>query len=82
MKNRISLISLLIALALALAAMTGCAFAEGETVEQENPFEHWNPDAPALKALIEYVEAVTDPDSPDFIPEVDRIATYDMDGTL
>ncbi|MBR6891232.1 MAG: haloacid dehalogenase-like hydrolase [Clostridia bacterium] len=82
MKNRISLIALLIALVLALAAMTGCAFAEGEAAEQENPFEQWNPEAPALKALIEYVEAVTDPDSPDFIPEVDRIATYDMDGTL
>ena len=25
---------------------------------------------------------MTDPDSPDFIPEMDRIATFDMDGTL
>ena len=48
----------------------------------EAPFAQWNPDAPALKTLIEYVEAVTDPDSPDFIPEADRIATFDMDGTL
>ncbi|MEE1088176.1 MAG: hypothetical protein UIC63_04355, partial [Bacteroidaceae bacterium] len=28
------------------------------------------------------MEAVTDPDSEDFIPEADRIATFDMDGTL
>ena len=28
------------------------------------------------------VAAVTDPDSPDFIPERDRIAVFDNDGTL
>ena len=45
-------------------------------------FTDWNPEAPALKALIEYVEAVTDESSPDYIPPADRIATFDMDGTL
>ena len=49
---------------------------------EEEIFSNWNPEAPALGALIEYVEAVTDPDSPDFIPKEDRIATFDMDGTL
>ena len=53
-----------------------------DEVAEEAPFTQWNPDAPALNALIEYVEAVTDPDSPDFIPEADRIATFDLDGTL
>jgi hypothetical protein len=53
-----------------------------DEVAEETPFTQWNPDAPALNALIEYVEAVTDPDSPDFIPEADRIATFDLDGTL
>ena len=48
----------------------------------ENPFADWNPDAPALHALIEFVEAVTDEASPDYIPPEDRIATFDMDGTL
>ena len=50
--------------------------------EEEPLFADWNPDAPALKALIEYVESVTDESSPDYIPPVDRIATFDMDGTL
>jgi len=50
--------------------------------EYEDVFAEWNPDAPALKALVDYVEAVTDPESPDFIPKEDRIATFDMDGTL
>ncbi len=50
--------------------------------EYEEVFSEWNPDAPSLKALMEFVEAVTDEESPDYIPPVDRIATFDMDGTL
>ena len=45
-------------------------------------FSEWNQDAPALKTLIEYVEDVTNETSPNFIPVSDRIATFDMDGTL
>ena len=63
------------------AAVEAPAEEEAEP-EGDDWFDEWNADAPALKALIEYVEAVTDPDSPDFIPEMDRIATFDMDGTL
>ena len=69
-----------------LAVLTALVMALMLTVpamaEEENPFADWNPDAPALKALIEYVESVTDESSPDYIPPVDRIATFDMDGTL
>ena len=42
----------------------------------------WNDDAPAKKALIEYVNAVTAKGSADYIPAEDRIATFDMDGTF
>ncbi len=57
--------------------------AEEEAAEEtEDVFADWNKDAPALKTLIEYVEAVTDENSPDYIPVEDRIATFDMDGTL
>ena len=66
----------LLALVMILAAVP--VFAENE----EADFADWNPEAPALKALIEYVEDVTDEASPNFIPEGDRIATFDMDGTL
>ena len=48
----------------------------------EDIFADWNPDAPALNTLIDYVEAVTDESSPDFISVEDRIAVFDMDGTL
>ena len=83
-KSIVTLLTLLLAALLAAASLSGFALAESATVveQPEDPFQQWNPDAPALKALVEYVEAVTDPSSPDFIPEMDRIATFDMDGTL
>ena len=65
-----------------VVAMLLCSFAALAEGDVEATFTQWNPDAPALNALIDYVEAVTDPDSGDFIPEPDRIATFDMDGTL
>lgn len=74
------LLAVLLCAALMMMSLTGFAFAEAVPVEE--PFSQWNADAPALNALTEYVEAVTDPDSPDFIPAADRVATFDMDGTL
>ncbi|WP_395684857.1 HAD family hydrolase [Aestuariivirga sp.] len=41
----------------------------------------WN-DGPARRAIIAFVSAVTSPSNPDFVPEAERIATFDMDGTL
>ena len=34
------------------------------------------------QAIVEFVAAVTDPDSAEFVPERDRIAVFDNDGTL
>ena len=42
----------------------------------------WNDDAAAKKELTEYVEAVTKEGSADFIPVENRIAVFDLDGTL
>ena len=42
----------------------------------------WVNDAASKKALIDYVDDVTDKDSPNFIPLNDRIAVFDLDGTL
>ncbi len=49
---------------------------------EEEVFASWNDVAPALDLLIEYVETVTDESSPDFIPVENRIAVFDMDGTI
>ena len=91
MKANKQWIALLLA-ALLLLSAAGCgqtnapaenaAETEETTEIADAAFSLWNADAPALTALTEYVEAVTNPDSPDFIPEEDRIATFDMDGTL
>ena len=48
----------------------------------EEVFAEWNSDAPALNTLVDYVENVTDESSADFIPVENRIAVFDMDGTL
>lgn len=51
-----------------------------KTVKKEY-FTQWN-SCEALTALKAYVEDVTNPNSPNFIKEEDRIATFDMDGTF
>lgn len=50
--------------------------------DEEDPLSLWSDDAPLKKELTAYVEAVTDESSPDFIPAEDRVATFDVDGTL
>ena len=39
-------------------------------------------ETPAKQAVLDFVDAVTAPDSPDFVAEPDRIAVFDNDGTL
>ncbi len=58
--------------------------AETETAEKSaaEVLSLWQEDAPARKELISFMEAVTDPDSPDYIPVENRIAVFDLDGTL
>jgi phosphoglycolate phosphatase-like HAD superfamily hydrolase len=41
----------------------------------------WNETA-AKKSIVTFVERVTKPGSPDFVPPAERIATFDNDGTL
>jgi hypothetical protein len=36
----------------------------------------------AKQSIVEFVAAVTDPDSPDFVAKQDRVAVFDNDGTL
>ncbi len=41
----------------------------------------WN-ETPAKKAIINYVNIITNPESADFVPETERIAILDNDGTM
>lgn len=46
-----------------------------------DPLPSWNTTA-TRAAIIAFVDEVTDPDSASFVPEADRIAVFDNDGTL
>ncbi len=50
-------------------------------VAQSNLLPSWN-DGPAKQSIVAFVEKVTTPGSPDFVPPAERIATFDNDGTL
>ena len=58
--------------ALAMSAFSGLSAAD--------PLPSWNDTAPK-KDIIAFVEKVTKPGSPDFVPPPERIATFDNDGT-
>ncbi|MCQ2787072.1 MAG: hypothetical protein MJ199_01570, partial [Bacilli bacterium] len=57
-----------------------CVIAPMERYHDYN-FKYWN-NAPALKTLKEYVRNAVTPRNADYVPKDDRIATFDMDGTL
>ncbi|MFY9254170.1 MAG: HAD family hydrolase [Fuerstiella sp.] len=46
-----------------------------------DPLPSWN-DGKAKQSIIDFVEKVTQPDSPHFVPPAERIATFDNDGCL
>jgi lysophospholipase L1-like esterase len=46
-----------------------------------DPLPSWN-DGPTKRAILEFVAAVTTPDSKDFVPVSERVAVFDHDGTL
>ncbi|MBU6182806.1 MAG: haloacid dehalogenase-like hydrolase [Verrucomicrobia bacterium] len=48
---------------------------------QADPLPSWNAGA-AKEAIVEFVEKTTRQGSPDFVPEPERIAVFDNDGTL
>src|SRR5215472_9600703 len=47
----------------------------------DDPLPSWN-DGPTKKAILDFVHATTDRMSSRFVPESERIATFDQDGTL
>lgn len=50
--------------------------------KQNNYLASWTDNTFAKNKIFEYVKNVTDSKSPDFIPESERIAVFDMDGTI
>ena len=71
-------------LGISLTAAVVWMFASGTALAADlaaDPLPSWN-DGPAKQSIITFVEKVTKPGSPDFVPVPERIATFDNDGTL
>ena len=64
----------------ALGALTKRAVSA--PVDGNEALSLWNDGTGAKKSLIDYVNTVTKEGGKDFIPAEDRIAVFDMDGTL
>jgi hypothetical protein len=64
-----------------IAAVASIAISWAAPGSAQQPLPSWNDTAPK-KAIVDFVERVTKPGSPDFVPSAERIATFDNDGTL
>lgn len=73
------------ALALTLSLTLLCVWVlEGPARAQDgaaDPLPSWN-EGPARQAVVSFVQRVTAVGGPDFVPEAERVAVFDNDGTL
>lgn len=90
MKNR-KLCAAVLAATLGLGFMAEVSYADAmsrteisqiSVNKKGSNFKYWNKDAASYQALTSYVKDVTDKNSKNFIPVPDRIAVFDLDGTL
>ncbi len=68
-------------LKLTMLALTAVALMGFQASASAEALASWN-DGPAKKAILEFVKATTEKSSPKFVPEDERVATFDQDGTL
>jgi len=61
--------------------MLAAAFLAPANAQAEDPLASWN-DGPAKAAIVNFVEATTAEGLPSFVPQEERIAVFDNDGTL
>ncbi len=75
-KNRLILV--LFPLIYSIFNFTSCI---QETKQNSDPLPSWNEGA-TKQSIIDFVNGITDENSPNFVKPEDRIATFDNDGTL
>jgi phosphoglycolate phosphatase-like HAD superfamily hydrolase len=56
-------------------------FIGSQAQAQTDPLPSWN-DGPTKQGIVEFVKATTTQGTPTFVPQPERIATFDQDGTL
>ncbi|MBB3398127.1 MULTISPECIES: HAD family hydrolase [unclassified Rhizobium] len=64
-----------------MLVLAATLFLAASASAQSDPLSSWNDTAPKA-AIVSFVERVTKQGSPDFVPEAERIAVFDNDGTL
>ena len=55
---------------------------QAQAADPAEAFPSWAADSPALAELVEFVAGVTDEQSPEYLEPKDRLAVFDMDGTI
>ena len=88
--RRIVSILTVIAVMTGTGLLTGCAVTAvvndnagpAYNVEASGVIDGWKPDSPAMLSIVEFVRNSVDETSDAYIPVEDRIAVFDMDGTL
>lgn len=63
-----------------IVAALACLGGTLAVAAQADPLPSWN-DGPAKQAIVDFVQATTTQDSPKFVPQPERIAAFDQDGT-
>lgn len=53
-----------------------------DSVKLAEAFPSWDPESPALAELVGFVADVSDESSENYVEPQDRVATFDMDGTI
>ena len=82
--------TILLLVSVAAMALTADVMAEtrdeiakiGQNVGAEGKFCYWTEGSVPLAKLKNFVERVTNPQSDGFVPQSDRVAVFDLDGTL
>ena len=64
-----------------LLSAASLALAKGASAADDDPLPSWS-EGPAKQAILKFVHTTTNAASPEFVAPVDRIATFDQDGTL
>ncbi|MBY5349021.1 HAD family hydrolase [Rhizobium leguminosarum] len=62
-------------------AVTAALLFAASAYAQSDPLPSWN-DTASKAAIVSFVDKVTEQGSPEFVPEPERIAVFDNDGTL
>ena len=65
---------------LSLSLLTACGAKPGKT--EAAGIDGWAADSPAMQSIVAFVTESADEASEGFIPKEDRVAVFDMDGTL